>query len=613
VKLFPAVFFSCLCIGFSCAAYFFAGRADASYDSRHDNRAIISVVSTVRTFIRAESLGNRRTVASVVAFTRVLEKHASALIHTRAASRKPNKPNTGRIAILPAHPPVYLPTAPIHPPSVRSTSLAYERIRTVTPVNEADVPLQRGNTRRSASYFNYDVFGSPQTAYGTFAYGMRVGSGVAQISTLARAAGDQHGIMLTGLGWRRQSDSGNTLVIGDAQSHLGKYEDSVRFDGVQYAGTNFAYDVGWERTDFGDAAMHFGQFVTEATAWKPLGPRFTAEAHIFGDSGTKLVAIGGIWTTPRFGQLRFGVAPIGTQGNTGFFAYNFTSPRWNVSVDDRIWDAQSYQVGLYTPENYRQMKATLQYAVSPATKVRVGFGTQSQGGFAVHTAFMGFVQNVQGTEVHVDYTQSSSSFARNAGLVTYLSVPLGGGRSVTAQNTLAGGISAKTLTLKQDTRSDGLGTSYAVDFGQNGTSFTDAQITSRSAGSTTQLQLARFAGPLSWSSEFSGAIVFFGGRPFATNQPIDQTDAFDTLKGRSSATVTLVTPAGDVLPPGSIVRSFGDIAQWRIDEDGHVSLTDVDTGPQTLLVTTPSGTCIASITMPPNMNTSYDLGKQICR
>jgi hypothetical protein len=44
-----------------------------------------------------------------------------------------------------------------------------------------------------------------------------------------------------------------------------------------------------------------------------------------------------------------------------------------------------------------------------------------------------------------------------------------------------------------------------------------------------------------------------------------------------------------------------------------VDIDDMPTGPETLIVTLPKGTCVIGIVMPPNVESgSYDLGKQLC-
>jgi hypothetical protein len=465
---------------------------------------------------------------------------------------------------------------------------------------------------KTASYVNYDFLASPQDAHGNLAYGMRLGSGVAELDALARPIGDARGIMLSGLAWRAQSEPGNVLIIGDAQSRQGKYEESVRFDGVQYAGQNVAYDIGWERTDFGDSAMHFGRFMTEAAAWKPLG-RFTAEAHLFADSSTKLLALGGTWATPRFGQLSFGIAPSARHGLTGYLGYAYATPLLRFTLDDRTWSAQGFSFGDLVPGNYRRLQADLQYNTSPTTKLHVAFSTQAQSGFSVNSVAVGYIERFQGAEMHVDLTQSGSPFAHNAGLATYFSLPLGGGRRVIAQNTLAAGDAARTISFKQDAPASGTGTSYALDLAQNGTSFANALVGLKSAGSTTQLQLSRAGGLVTWSSEFTGSLVFLGGTAFAANQTIDQSDAFDTLKGRNSVIVTIVDSHGFALPGGSIVRAAGEDGAWRLDAAGRTTLTDVVAGPQTLNVTTSAYTCVVAVSIPPNLGVSTDLGVQVCR
>jgi outer membrane usher protein FimD/PapC len=107
--------------------------------------------------------------------------------------------------------------------------------------------------------------------------------------------------------------------------------------------------------------------------------------------------------------------------------------------------------------------------------------------------------------------------------------------------------------------------------------------------------------------------MFLDGRTLATNQTIDQSGAYDMLKGRSSIGITIVRRNGEPIPAGSTVRAIGEDGQWRVDSDGRVELDDITAGPQTLLVTLPSGVCTIGIVAPPATNIAYDLGKQICR
>jgi hypothetical protein len=149
--------------------------------------------------------------------------------------------------------------------------------------------------------------------------------------------------------------------------------------------------------------------------------------------------------------------------------------------------------------------------------------------------------------------------------------------------------------------------------GQNGTSFADAMLNLRTAGSTAQFELSHFGGPISWIAEFSGALMFLDARPLAANQTIDQSRAVDALKGRSSVALTIVNGTGSAIAAGSAVRAIGENGEWRVDGDGRVELDDIAAGPQTLIVTLASGSCVIGIMAPPAFDGPYDLGKQICR
>jgi outer membrane usher protein FimD/PapC len=467
---------------------------------------------------------------------------------------------------------------------------------------------------RRPSYVNYDVFAWPQNVYGEFAYGMRLGAGVAQVGLLARALGEGRGITLLGAAWQRHSNiTGSTLTIGDAESYRGKYEESVRFDGVQYAGRNVSYAFGWERTDFPDSPVHFGSLMAQLTASKDLGRRLTAEAHFFADANSDLIGAGATWTTAGMGRVRFGAAPARGRGVTGFVAYAFTSPRLSITIDDRVWGAQAFDPGAFAPPNYRQLRATAEYRTSLTDTMRLTYAAQSQGGLPIRTTTLGYAKRIEGTELHVDLVTSAAGSVRNTGLATYLSIPVGVGLTLSEQGSVQGGAALNSVTLKQNIPDSGIGRSYALDFGSNSAAVTDARFVSGTPGSTTQLELSRFGGQLGWNAEFSGAVTFINGKALAANQKIDQSTAFDVLKGRSAAALTILAESGQSLPAGSLIRVIGETGAWRSDADGRVQITDIATGPQTLIVTLPTSTCVVGVTIPPNVNGPSDLGKQVCR
>jgi hypothetical protein len=468
---------------------------------------------------------------------------------------------------------------------------------------------------RSASYVNYDLLASEDNVYGIFGYGMRAGSGVAQVNVLARAVGEYRGLMLAGAAWQYHSDAtGNTFTIGDAESLRGKYEDSVRFDGVQYTSQNLTYDVGWERTDFGDSAMHLGSFVTEATATKPLTPQLTGEAHFYSDASTAMLGLGAIWNTPRTGQLHFGLAPTTSKGVTGFFSYTFTSPRVNLTLEDRVWSASSnLAAGTFPEDNYRQLQGTLQYKTSSTTAIRLQYGTQAQSGFAARSMILGFVQKLNDADLHIDFASTAAGSFHNAGLTSYFSLPLGNGRSITSQNMLLNGAASNNVTVKQNLPESGVGTSYALRFDGSGTSFADATVSTQTSGSSSKFELSRVAGQVAWNSELSGSVFFFGGTPVRVNQTIDQSSAFDALRGRGAATLRIVSETGTPLPTGLIVRALNDDGEWRVTQDGRVELSDIATGPQTLIVASRQVTCVVATVVPPAINGKADLGTQVCR
>jgi hypothetical protein len=434
------------------------------------------------------------------------------------------------------------------------------------------------------------------------------------VDVLAREAGENRGIVLAGAGWQRQSGDGdNTLTIGDAETMRGRYEESVRFDGVQYASPSVSYAVGWERTDFADTAVHYGSFVTAVTATKALNSRLRAEAHLFADGGTALAGVGAAWTTPSFGQVSLGIAPERGRGVTGYFGYSYSSSRLRISVDDRIWGAQNIDMGMPEMANYRQLQTSLEYRTSPATSLRFAVANQSMGGSAVRTAGLGFVEKLNaGSEFHLDLISTHAGTLRSTGLTTYFSVPTGAGSSVVAQQTLAGSAAASAVTLKQDIPKSGVGTAYSVNFGHGATPYTDATFTSQTVGSTAKLELSRFGASTSWTWEFSGSLLFLGGKAYASHQVVDPDSAADALHGRASANVTLVNEMGAPLPAGAVVRVVGDNAQARISLDGDVQLLNFPAGTQTLIVSLAHANCIAGIVMPPNATASYDLGRHVC-
>ena len=462
---------------------------------------------------------------------------------------------------------------------------------------------------------NYDFFASPQEAYGIFGYGNRVGNGVAELDALARAFGENRAVILLGAAWQRHSDiSGSTLTIGDAESYRGKYEDSVRFDGILFSGRDVSYALGWERTDVPDSVMHFGSLMAQLTASKTLNRRLIGEAHFFADSGMDVIGVGAAWTTRGMGDFRFGVAPDRDRGITGFYGYAFNSPRLRLAIDDRIWGTQGFDLDRREPPNYRQLRMTAEYKTSPSDTLRFAYGTQFQGAFSTRTVTLGYIERIEGAELHVDLGSSAAGRMHNAGLATYLSLPVGSGLALTEQSSLQGGASSANVQLKQNLRDDGIGTGYALNLGRSGTSFADASFTSGTSGSTTQIELSRFgAGGISWDAEFSGALIFVNGQRLALNQKIDQGSASDILKGRSAIALALVTETGQPLPVGSIVRALGESGNWRVEADGRVQIDDIAAGPQTLIVTLPYGTCVAGVAIPPNPNGTSDLGRQVCR
>jgi outer membrane usher protein FimD/PapC len=467
----------------------------------------------------------------------------------------------------------------------------------------------------NAAYINYDLLASPQETYGLFGYGRRIGSGVVQLGFLARAAGDDRTFTLIGAGWQRHSEhGGSTVTIGDAESYRGKYEESVRFTGVQYAARNLAYSLGFERADLPDSPMHFGSVMAQLTASRVLGKRLTAETHLFADSGATLLGLAAGWRTPAAGELHLGLAPERTKGLTGFFSYAYASRRVHVAIDDRVWGAQSYAPGIPAPANYRGAHATLEYNISRhGDAIRVTYATQTQGVFSVRTATAGYVARIDGADLHIDLASAGAAGMHRIGLDTYFSVPLDGRRVLTEATSSQGNALSSAVTLRQDLPESGVGTGYAVNMGQSGTAYADATVNLRSSASSTQLELSRFGGELSWNAEFSGALMFLDGRTLATNQTIDQSGAYDMLKGRSSIGITIVRRNGEPIPAGSTVSAIGEDGQWRVDSDGRVELDDITAGPQTLLVTLPSGVCTIGIVAPPATNIAYDLGKQICR
>lgn len=454
--------------------------------------------------------------------------------------------------------------------------------------------------RHKAIYFNYDVLAAPHDVHALFGWGVRVGSGVAEIDTAARMQGETRGISLAGFAWRAESPSG-VLVIGDAQTLRGKYEDPVRFDGVQFAGRNVTYEAGWERTDFGDGAMQLGRFVTEATAQKVINSRLTAQAHLFAGSQTSLIALGAIYRTPYSGLIAFGVAPEQDGALTGFWGYALTSPRWSASLDDRV------------TQNVQRFSADVRYRIAPGSEVHLRDGYQRQGAARIRALSFGYAQTVNDAELHVDFVRNAGSFSHSAGLATYLSLPMGGRRSITAQSDLSNGAASRTIALKQDAPDDAAGTGYDIEFGESGGSrFQNATFISQTGASTAQLALSRTGGPLSWNAEFSGSLLLLDGKHLAARRQIDANGAFQTLSGRGAASLTLVMRDGSPVPEGSLVRALASDAVWRAGTGGRVTIDDLQPGAQTLIVTLPKGACIASIVMPPLITEPADLGKQIC-
>jgi hypothetical protein len=478
----------------------------------------------------------------------------------------------------------------------------------------AAIPVRVPAARINPAYLNYDFRASPRDVHGSFDYGLPLGSGIAQVSTLARLFGEHRGVMLTGFSWQRYSDSGNTLVIGDSESRRGLYEDTVRFDGIQYSSPDFSYDAGWQRTDFGDAPMRTGGFVAQATAAKPLSAHLRAEAHIFAGSGTLLIGAGGVWSNTRFGDLQFGVAPARRQGITGYFGYALHARKLKFTLDDRIWTAQAAvdSAQLVQP-NYRQLRAAVEYAAAPDTTLRLIYGLQTQGFLSARTLTAGYARRVGDADAHLDFAAVSSGGRRSAGFTTYLSVPLGEGRSFLEQSSLSGGVPESAVTLKQDLPNSGTGAAYALKLENAGTSLTDATFHAQTNGSSTQVELLRAAGRMDWNSEFSGSLVFFGGKELGVNQTIDASGAFQTLKGRTAVRMRVVAESGKALPPGAIVRALYEPGEWRLSSNGDVELDQITPGPQTFIVTTPSASCSIATIVPPAVSGEPDMGTQVCR
>ncbi len=462
-------------------------------------------------------------------------------------------------------------------------------------------PAHRAQAHRhKAIYFNYDVLAAPHDVHALLGWGVRVGNGVAEIDTAARLQGETRGFTLAGFAWRAQSPSG-VLVIGDAQTLRGKYEDPVRFDGIQFAGRNLTYEAGWERTDFGDGAMQLGRFVTEATAQKTINSRFTAQAHLFAGSETALIALGGTYSTPYAGRLAFGVAPEQSGALTGFWSYALTAPKWSASLEDRI-----------TP-NVRRLSADVHYRIAPGSELHLREAFQRQGAVELRALTLGYAQTIDDAELHVDVVRNAGSFSHSSGLTTYLSLPMGGGRSITAQNDLSGGAASRTVAYKQEAPDNARGTGYDIELGESGgTRFENAAIVSQTGASTTQLAISRTGGPLSWNAEFSGSLLLLDGKHLAAQQQIGAEGALETLSGRGAAAVMLVMRDGTAVPEGSLVRAFGSDAVWRTASDGRLTIDNLQAGPQTLIVSLPKGACVAAIVMPALISGPTDLGKQLC-
>lgn len=464
------------------------------------------------------------------------------------------------------------------------------------------------------AYLNYDFRASPRDAHASFDYGLRLGTGIAQLSTLARLFGESRGVMVTGLSWQRYSDSGNTLIVGDSESRRGLYEDTVRFDGIQYSSPDFSYDAGWQRTDAGDAPMHVAGFIAQATAAKDLTSHLRAEAHMFSGSGTLLIGAGATWSNAHLGDVHFGFAPARGHGVTGFFGYSLHSRKLKFTLDDRAWSAQNSDPAQLAQPNYRQLRAAIEYAASPVTKVRLIYGSQTQGFLSARTLTLGYVRHIGDAEAHVDFAAASSGTRRSAGFTTYLSVPLSSGRSFLEQSSLSGGVPESAVTLKQDLPDSQIGTGYALKFeNAAGTSLTDATFHAQTSGSSAQVELLRVGPRVDWNSEVSGSLVFFGGKRLAVNQTIDASGAFETLKGRTAVKMRVVAESGKALPPGAIVRALYEPGEWRLSSNGYVELDQVTPGPQTFIVTTPSATCVIATIVPPPVAGEPDIGTQICR
>lgn len=527
-------------------------------------------------------------------------------------------PATARMREADAAPVRHRLEAPLH--AKRNAFLTRPLVVQTTKVHInflASPPFIRAFPAAKASnpgYLNYDFRASPRDVHASFDYGLRLGSGIAQFSTLARAVGESRGIMLSGLAWQRHSDSGNTLIVGDSESRRAQYEDAVRFDGIQYSSPDFAYDVGWLRTDFGNGEMRFGSFVAQATATKHVSERLQLDAHLFTGSGTALAGLDADWTSPHAGDVLLGLAPAGGHGLTGFFGYTAHSGPLKFTLDDRIWSAQGAQPAELEAPNSRQLHAALEYHLSFAASVRAVYGSQSQAGFSARTLTVGFIRRVGDAEAHLDFAAANSNHAHNAGFTTYLSVPMGGGRTFQEQSSLAGGVPASTVTLKQDLPQSGNGSAYALKFDNGGTtSLTDAMFRSQTGGSSTQVEILRSGPRLDWNSEFTGSLVFFGGKAVGINQIIDQSGAFDALKGRTAAKVRIVTETGKALPAGALVRALYELGQWRLGSDGYVELDNLEPGPQSFVVTTASGTCLVTTIVPPPVGGEPDIGTQVCR
>jgi outer membrane usher protein FimD/PapC len=334
------------------------------------------------------------------------------------------------------------------------------------------------------------------------------------------------------------------------------------------------------------------------------------QGELFADATTKFAALGGTWRTLHAGNVQVGIAPAAS-GLTGYVAYTLYTPRLAVNVGDRVWSPQVVDAEDTLP-NSRQLRGTVDYTVTRTGKVHFAYASMVQGGFPLRTYALGYVQRMGGLDLHADVTETVAFGTTRAGLAAYFSLPLGNGTTLSGANNAFNAISQNPTTPKQQRMSTDFGAQYALNFG-DGTSLTNATFSSRAAGSTARLNVSRFGGHVSLNSEFSGSLVFLGGKALATNEVIDQDSALDALNGRSAATLIAVNESGQWLSAGTIVRAATDVGQWRVGPDGRVDIDDIGAGPQTLVVTSRTANCIIAIVVPPNATNAYDLGTQVCR